>query len=114
MQDNSDVASVFSGSVARSTTSERRHFTFHSRFGPVYWNDRPLTTRQRSAREGGIEVVVNGLPAYHGRQLAIDAGIVSPLRATGRPIAQRLRPGLALKRARRRKQTKAFSSRTRS
>ena len=52
-----------------------------------------------------IEVVANGLPAYHGRQLAIDACIVSPLRATGRPIAQRLRPGLALKRARRRKQT---------
>ncbi|CAK0830299.1 unnamed protein product, partial [Prorocentrum cordatum] len=52
-----------------------------------------------------IEVVANGLPAYHGRQLAIDACIVSPLRATGRPIARRLRPGLALKRARRRKQT---------
>ncbi|CAK0827030.1 unnamed protein product, partial [Prorocentrum cordatum] len=52
-----------------------------------------------------IEMVADGLPAYHGRQLAIDACIVSPLRATGRPIAQRLRPGLALKRARRRKQT---------
>ncbi|CAK0891747.1 unnamed protein product [Prorocentrum cordatum] len=52
-----------------------------------------------------IEVVANGLPAYHGRQLAIDACVVSPLRATGRPIARRLRPGLALKRARRRKQT---------
>ena len=30
-----------------------------------------------------LEVVANGLPLYHGRQLAIDATIVSPLRADG-------------------------------
>ena len=52
-----------------------------------------------------IEVVANGLPAYHGRQVAIDACIVSPLTAAGRPAARRRRPGLVLQRARRRKQT---------
>ena len=30
-----------------------------------------------------LEVVANGLPLYHGKQLAIDATIVSPLRADG-------------------------------
>ena len=50
-----------------------------------------------------IEVAANGLPAYHGRQIAIDACVVSPLAAAGRPIARRICPGLALQRARRRK-----------
>ena len=33
----------------------------------------------------GIEVIAEGLPAFHGAQLAIDTTLVSPLRADGEP-----------------------------
>ena len=48
-----------------------------------------------------LEVVVNGTPLYHGRQIAIDATIVSPLRADGSPHSTT--PGAALRAAYRRK-----------
>ena len=32
-----------------------------------------------------IEVIAEGLPAFHGAQLAIDTTLVSPLRADGEP-----------------------------
>ena len=32
-----------------------------------------------------IEVIAEGLPVFHGAQLAIDATLVSPLRADGAP-----------------------------
>ena len=51
-----------------------------------------------------IEVVVNGLPVYSGKQVAIDATIVSPLRATGQPIpGAASHPGTALNNALRKK-----------
>ena len=34
-----------------------------------------------------IEVIANGLPLFHGAQVAIDATIVSPLRGDGQPVA---------------------------
>ena len=52
-----------------------------------------------------IEVIVEGLPVFHGAQLAIDATLVSPLRADGEP--HRRCPeadGAALAFARRRKE----------
>ena len=53
-----------------------------------------------------LEVVANGLPTYHGVQLAIDATIVSPLRADGRPTgASERRDGWALTNAIRRKES---------
>ena len=51
-----------------------------------------------------IEVIANGLAAYHGEQLAIDATIVSPIRANGHPISRADREeGIALAAALRRK-----------
>jgi hypothetical protein len=41
-------------------------------------------TRAQDGRR--IEVIANGLPMYHGAQVAIDATIVSPVRADGQPI----------------------------
>ena len=32
-----------------------------------------------------IEVIAEGLPLYHGRQIVIDATLVSPLTANGQP-----------------------------
>ena len=37
------------------------------------------TARRVVADERRIEVVANGLPLWHGSQLAVDATIVSPL-----------------------------------
>ena len=55
-----------------------------------------------SADTRRIEVVVSGLPAYSGQQVAIDATIVSPLRADGRPRGAAA--GNALRTARGRKE----------
>ena len=51
-----------------------------------------------------IEVVCNGLPLWHGAQLAVDATIVSPVGRTGEPRAGAdVRPALALDQPARRK-----------
>ena len=51
-----------------------------------------------------LEVVVNGLPLYHGMQIGIDATIVSPVRADGRPVpGADVRGGVALREGERRK-----------
>ena len=51
-----------------------------------------------------IEVVANGLPVYHGAQVAIDATIVSPIRGDGRPVdGDGQSEGAALRKARQRK-----------
>ena len=51
-----------------------------------------------------IEVAVNGLPVYHGKQVIIDSTLVSPLRADGRPRPRAdVQPGIALKDAKRNK-----------
>ena len=52
-----------------------------------------------------LEVVADGLPLFHGAQLAIDTTMVSALRRDGRPgpLSARL-DGAALARARRRKE----------
>ena len=53
-----------------------------------------------------LEVVADGLPFFHGAQLAIDTTLVSPIRSDGRPGPQCARvDGAALMRARRRKET---------
>ena len=52
-----------------------------------------------------IEVIVEGLPVFHGAQLAIDATLVSPLRADGEPHRRcPFEDGVALTLARRRKE----------
>ena len=51
-----------------------------------------------------IEVIAEGLPLYHGRQLVIDATLVSPLTAAGLPAhGSHLRDGAAIDQAVRRK-----------
>ena len=51
-----------------------------------------------------IEVIAEGLPAFHGAQLAIDTTLVSPLRADGEPHRRCAdEGGVALEAARRRK-----------
>ena len=59
---------------------------------------RPQDTRK-------LEVVVHGLPLYHGAQVGIDATIVSPVRGDGmpRPGADR-KDGIAIRDAVRKKQ----------
>ena len=53
-----------------------------------------------------LEVVADGLPLFHGAQLAIDTTMVSPVRGDGRPGPQCARvDGAALVRARRRNET---------
>ena len=56
-----------------------------------------------------IEVVANGLPPWHGAQLAIDAAIVSPVTRTGsaRPGAD-TRPAAAVQDAARRKRRQTY------
>ena len=56
-----------------------------------------------------IEVVANGLPLWHGAQLAIDATIVSPVTRTGsaRPGAD-TRPAAAVQDAARRKRRQTY------
>ena len=53
-----------------------------------------------------LGVVADGLPLFHGAQLAIDTTMVSPVRGDGKPGPQCARvDGAALMRARRRKET---------
>ena len=58
-----------------------------------------------------IEVVANGLPLWHGAQLAIDATIVSPVTRTGsvRPGAD-TRPAAAVQDAARRKRRQIYGA----
>ena len=56
-----------------------------------------------------IEVVCNGLPLWHGAQLAVDAAIVSPVGRTGEPRAGAdARPALALDQAAQRKRRHTY------
>ena len=51
-----------------------------------------------------IEVVANGLPFWHGAQVAVDTTLISPLTRGGLPHPQAdSEPGICLERARRRK-----------
>ena len=60
--------------------------------------------------ERRIEVVVNGLPLWHGSQLALDATIVSPLtrRGEAHPRAD-VQPSCAVAAAARRKRTQTYT-----
>ena len=56
-----------------------------------------------------IEVVCNGLPLWHGAQLAVDATLVSPLTRDGQPQpAANAQPGIALARAEQRKRRHTY------
>ena len=56
-----------------------------------------------------IEVVCNGLPLWHGAQLAVDATIVSPVGRTGEPRAGAdTRPALALDQAAQHKRRQTY------
>ena len=56
-----------------------------------------------------IEVVCNGLPFWHGTQLAVDATLVSPLTREGQPQpAADAQPGVALARAAQRKRRHTY------
>ena len=56
-----------------------------------------------------IEVVCNGLPLWHGAQLAVDATLVSPLTRKGQPQpAADAQPGVALARAAQRKRRHTY------
>ena len=56
-----------------------------------------------------IEVVCNGLPLWHGAQLAVDATLVSPLTREGQPQpAADAQPGVALARAAQRKRRHTY------
>ena len=62
-----------------------------------------LTIRQAQGRR--LEVVADGLPLFHGAQLAIDTTLVSPVRSDGAPRRQcATRDGAALDQARRTKE----------
>ena len=53
--------------------------------------DEPITDERR------IEVVANGLPLWHGAQVAVDTTLVSPLRRDGSARARAaVEPGRAL------------------
>ena len=56
-----------------------------------------------------IEVVCNGLPLWHGQQLAVDATIVSPVRRDGQPRpGADARPATALSHAAQRKRRQTY------
>ena len=56
-----------------------------------------------------IEVVCNGLPLWHGEQLAVDATLVSPLGRDGQPRANAdAHPGIVVAQATRRKQRQTY------
>ena len=56
-----------------------------------------------------IQVVCNGLPLWHGAQLAVDATLVSPLTRDGRPHdGADARPGWAFRNAARREQRQTY------
>ena len=56
-----------------------------------------------------IEVVCNGLPLWHGAQLAVDATLVSPVSRDGRPHpGTETQPGFAVRTAARRKRRQTY------
>ena len=56
-----------------------------------------------------VEVVCNGLPLWHGAQLAVDATLVSPVTRDGRPHAGAdHHPGWAVRNAARRKRRQTY------
>ena len=56
-----------------------------------------------------IEVVANGLPLWHGAQLAVDTTLVCPVRRDGRPRQHGdSRPGVALVTAARKKREQTY------
>ena len=56
-----------------------------------------------------IEVVCNGLPLWHGAQLAVDATLVSPFSRDGRPHpGTETQPGVAVRTADRRKRRQTY------
>ena len=56
-----------------------------------------------------IEVVCNGLPLWHGAQLAVDATLVNPVTRDGRPHdGAEHRPGWAVRNAARRKRRQTY------
>ena len=71
--------------------------------------DEPIADDRR------IEVVANGLPFWHGAQLAVDCTLVSPLRrdGTARRHAE-VTPGAALRAAQRRKRRYVYPELIRS
>ena len=69
--------------------------------------DKNLDASVQDARR--IEVLCNGLPLWHGAQLAVDATIVSPVGRTGEPRAGAdARPALALDQAAQRKRRHTY------
>ena len=61
--------------------------------------------RRRTTSSGWQKIVVDGLPHFSGAQLAIDTTMVSPLHRDGRATrGAASTPGVALRRARRRKE----------
>ena len=70
----------------------------------VYVRDLNIPTDSSLSPNRQIEVIVDGLPLYHGRQLAIDATLVGPLSKNGLPrLGSHLRDGASLRHARQNK-----------
>ena len=56
-----------------------------------------------------IKFLYNGLPLWHGAQLAVDATLVSPVSRDGRPHpGTETQPGLAVRTAARRKRRQTY------
>ena len=56
-----------------------------------------------------IEVLVNGLPLWHGAQVAVDATLVSPVGRDGLPRRRAdTHPGATVQEAARRKRTQTY------
>ena len=79
----------------------------------VFLRDMNLETPVTDERR--IEVVANGLPLWHGAQVAVDTTLVSPLRSDGapRPHADQ-EEGVALREARRKKRRHTYPELRRS
>ena len=62
-------------------------------------------SRLAASRSQRLEVVADGLPLFHGAQIAVDTTLVSPLRQDPTPHSRcALEDGAALHQARRRKE----------
>ena len=73
----------------------------------VFLRDLNLDAPVADARR--IEVVANGLPLWHGVQLAVDTTLVSPVRRDGTArLHAAVRPGVALQAASRRKRVRTY------
>ena len=56
-----------------------------------------------------IEVLISGVPLWHGAQIAIDATLVSPIHRNGEPRPRAAsEPGVTLNQAARRKRTQTY------